>query len=102
VHREVVFNSKKTTLSDFTAAIVSNIEAVPNIHWEIQTIVVDHQSIAVRLQDTGTPTATWLDILPRGKSFKANEFAMYKISEGKISEMWFLFDVPSIQSQLKV
>ncbi len=29
------------------------------------------------------------------------EFAFYRLRDGKIAEMWFMLDVPSIPSQLK-
>ncbi len=63
--------------------------------------MTDGSSIAVRLEDSGTPQANWLGIAPSGQSMRFQEFAFYRLRDGKIAEMWFMLDVPSIPSQLK-
>ena len=95
------FGGKLTPLADYAKTIASNIEAVPDFHWKVQDLVTDGSVVAVRLEDSGTPQANWLEIPPNGRAITFQEFAFYRFQDGKIAEMWFLLDVPSIQSQLQ-
>ena len=101
VHDPLRFGGKTTPLADYARTITSNVEAVPDFHWKIQDLVTDGSSVAVRLEDSGTPQANWLGIAPTGRSMRFQELAFYRFRDGKIAEMWFLLDVPSIQSQLQ-
>ena len=101
VHDPIRFGGEMTPLAAYAGIIASNIEAVPNFHWEVQDLVTDGSSVAVRLEDSGTPQANWLGIAPSRRSMRFQEFAFYRFQDGKIAEMWFMLDVPSIQSQLQ-
>jgi len=43
---------------------------------------------AVRLQDTGTHAATFLDVPATGRTVATEEFAFYRIVAGLIAEVW--------------
>ncbi len=100
VHDPIRFNGEMTRLVGYAKAISANIDAVPDLHWEIQDLVADEDTVAVRLWDTGTPRGEWLGIAPSGRSVAAAEFAFYRFREGKIAEMWFVLDLGSIRKQL--
>ena len=100
VHDPIRFNGEVTSLADYAAAIQANIEAVPDFHWEIENIVAQNDLLAVRLTDTGTPTSEWLGYAPSGRAFSTHEFAVYRFRGGKVAEMWFLLDAPSVAAQL--
>lgn len=100
VHDEIRFNGRLTALADYAAAIASNVEAVPDFHWTIEDLVVNHNTIAVRLTDTGTPQQDWLGIASTGKSIEIAEFAFYRVRDGKIGEMWFALDERAARTQL--
>ena len=100
VHDEIRFNGHPTSLSDYAAAIASNIEVVPDFHWKIEDLVVNDNTIAVRLTDTGTPQQDWLGITSTGKSMEIAEFAFYRVTDGKIAEMWFALDERAARTQL--
>ena len=101
VHDPIQFCGKTTPLADYARTIASNIEAVPDFRWEIQDLVTDGSSVAVRLENSGTPQANWLGIAPTGQPVRFQELAFYRFRDGKIAEMWFLLDISSIQSQLQ-
>ena len=96
VHDPIRFGGEMTPLADYARTIASNIEAVPDFHWEIQDLVTDGSSVGVRLEDSGTPQANWLGIAPSGRSMRFQEFAFYRFQDSKIAEMWFMLDIPSI------
>ena len=101
VHDPILFNGETTALADYARTIALNIEAVPDFHWEIQDLVTDGSSVAVRLEDSGTPQGDWLGVAPTGGCITFQEFGFYRFRDGKIAEMRFLLDVPSIQAQLQ-
>ena len=101
VHDPVVFNDEPVALADYRSSIAGNIDAVPDFHWQIDQLLVDGDDVAVRLTDTGTPTARWLGLAPTGKSVRASEFAFYHYRDGKIDQMWFLLDRSEITRQIE-
>ena len=100
VHDTIRFNGEETALADYAAAIDSNIQAVPDYHWEIADIMTSDDTVAVRLTDTGTPTEEWLGIPSTGRSFKIGEYAWYRFRDGRIAEMWFVLDQPLAAAQV--
>ncbi|GJG89375.1 hypothetical protein tb265_45560 [Gemmatimonadetes bacterium T265] len=100
VHDPLRFNGAVTSLADYAGAIASNIAAVPDFRWEVEDLVATHDTVAVRLTDTGTPRGTWLGIGPTGRSFTTQELAFYRFRGGKIAEMWFVLDDAAVRAQL--
>ena len=101
VHDPIRFRGELTSLADYAKAIVSDIEAIPDFRWKIEDLVTDGSLVAVRLEDSGTPRTNWLGNAPTGQSIRFQELAFYRFQDGKIAEMWFLLDLPAIQSQLQ-
>ena len=101
VHDPIRFRGELTSLADYAKAIVSNIEAIPDFSWKIEDLVTDSSLVAVRLEDSGTPRTNWLGNAPTGQSIRFQELAFYRFQDGQIAEMWFLLDLPAIQSQLQ-
>lgn len=100
VHDPYRLNGTPISLADYILRLSSIIDAVPDFQWEIQDILANDQKAAVRLTISGTPQAEWRGVAPTGKSMKVAEHAFYTFSEGKIADVWFLVDVPSIRAQL--
>lgn len=93
--------TSRSPRADYTAAIAGNIAVVPDFRWSVEDIVVEDDTVAVRLTDTGTPTGTWLGIPPTGASFEIAEWALYRYRGDRIAGMHFLLDVPAARDQLK-
>ena len=100
VHDRIAFNGQPVTLADYAAAIAGNIAVVPDFHWSVEDLVVQGDTVAVRLTDTGTPTGTWLGIPPTGAGFAIAEWALYRYRDDRIASMHFLLDVPAAREQL--
>ncbi|MFJ5540339.1 ester cyclase [Micromonospora chalcea] len=58
-HEEVIMNGTPVRMADMVAEFYKHVEAVPDLHWEIQEVVVEGDRIAARLVDTGTPVKEW-------------------------------------------
>ena len=101
VHAELVSNGKAMTREEWQAGPVGHaISAVPDFHWDIQQIVVQDNQVAARLIDTGTLQSEWLGRHPSGKSMTFPECVFYKFRDGRIHEIWSLFDFQAIDAQL--
>ncbi len=102
VAEKVTLNGVAVKREDIIAEFKKLVDAVPDLTWYIEHLVVEEDRIAARLQDTGTPKATtFFGQNPNGKSVKFTEYGSYKVRDGLFVEMSFLMDVTSISRQLK-
>jgi len=97
---DVVLNGQPTSRATVIAAISNNIDAVPDMHWELSELLIDGDRLAVRATNTGTPNREWLGVAPSGASFKIAEVAIYKVKNGRFVEMNFLHDSAHLLRQL--
>ena len=100
IHDQVVMNNEQVTRGDVVAAIKQTLDAVPDFHWEVKELLLDHDRIAVRAINTGTPVKEWLGVPPSGGSFEIVEYAIYKVSDGRFSQMTYLHDSDDLIRQL--
>lgn len=75
-------------------------EAVPDLHWDLKELVVDGDTIAARLINTGTPVKRWLGVEPTGASFEITEYAVYRVRDGRFAHMANVHDAESLARQL--
>ncbi|MEV6691282.1 ester cyclase [Micromonospora sp. NPDC051196] len=99
-HEEVIMNGTPVKMADMVAEFYKHVDAVPDLHWEIQEIVVEGDRIAARLIDTGTPVKEWNGLTPSGASVTFAETAFYQLEDGKFKFMWYLMDTDSVRRQL--
>ena len=99
-HEEVIMNGTPVRMADMVAEFYKHVEAVPDLHWEIQDLVVEGDRIAARLVDTGTPVKEWNGLAPTGASVSFVETAFYRLQDGKFKHMSYLMDTDSVRRQL--
>jgi steroid delta-isomerase-like uncharacterized protein len=97
---EVLLNGTPGHRDDVVADMRSILDAVPNMHWEVEEMLFDRDRIAVRAVNTGTPEKPWLGVPPTGKSFEIVEYAIYRVRDGRFVEMTNLHDSADILRQL--
>ncbi|TDQ54848.1 ester cyclase [Actinorugispora endophytica] len=97
---DVVLNGEPGTRDDVVAVMKYNIDAVPDLQWEVEELLFDRDRIAVRAVNTGTPVKEWLDVPPSGASFEIVEYAIYKVSDGRFVQMTALHDSADLLRQL--
>ncbi|WP_432570877.1 ester cyclase [Kineococcus sp. SYSU DK005] len=100
IHDQVMAGGEQVTRGDIVTVLGGIIDAVPDIHWEVEELLLDRDGIAVRVTNTGTPTKTWLGVEPSGASFKIVEYAIYKVSNGRFVQMTNLHDSAEMLRQL--
>lgn len=97
---EVVLNGDPGTRDDVIAVQKHDIDAVPDLHWEVKELLFDRDRIAVHAINTGTPVKEWLGVPPSGTSFEITEYAIYKVSNGRFVQMTALHDSSDLLRQL--
>ena len=97
---DVVLNGEPGVRDDVIAVQKHDIDAVPDLHWEVEELLFDRDRIAVRAVNTGTPVKEWLGVPPSGASFEIVEYAIYKVENGRFVQMTALHDSSDLLRQL--
>lgn len=100
VHDEVIVNGTPVARADMVAEFRRHTDAVPDLAWEIQDLVIEGDRIAARLLDTGTPVAEWNGLAPTGAAVSFFETAFYQVRDGRFATMWYLMDADTLRRQL--
>ncbi|MDR7275492.1 ester cyclase [Catenuloplanes atrovinosus] len=96
----VLLNGEPGTRDDVLAVQRHDVGAVPDLHWEIQELLFDRDRLAVRAINTGTPVREWLGVPPSGRSFEIVEYAIYRVTDGRFTQMTALHDSAELRRQL--
>ena len=97
---EVLLGGEPGTRGAVVEVLKGIVDAVPDIHWEVEEMLFDRDGIAGRAINTGTPVKEWLGVPPSGASFKIVEYAIYKVRDGRFVQMTNLHDSAELLRQL--
>ena len=100
INDRITLNSEPGTRDDVLAVQKADVDAVPDLHWELQELAIDGDRLAARLINTGTPVKEWLGAAPSGASFEIVEYAIYRVRDGRFLHMSALHDAEALQRQL--
>ena len=101
IQDEVTLNGEPGSRNDVLAVQKADVAAVPDLHWELQNLIIDGDRLAAQLINTGTPVKEWLGTTPTGASFEIVEYAIYQVRDGKFVHMAALHDAEALQRQLR-
>ena len=79
----------------------SLLKAFPDIHFVIEDVVERDDCLAARVTLEGTQRGEFAGIPATGKRMKVYDFAMYRIVDGKITDVWSLIDIQTLRDQLQ-
>jgi predicted ester cyclase len=96
----VLLNGEPGTRDDVIAVQKHDVDAVPDLHWKVEELLLDRDRLAVRATNTGTPVKEWLGVAPTGASFEIVEYAIYQVSDGRFVQMTALHDGAELRRQL--
>jgi len=75
--------------------------AFPDIHIEVEDVLLDGRKTAVRISAAGTHTGEGLGIPPTGRPVRATGIVIMRWDDsGRIAEGWNEFDAAGMQRQL--
>ena len=74
--------------------------AFPDWHWEIRSLVVDGDYVAVHFTVTGTHRGAFQGIEATGRRVTTSEFTFYRLEAGKCADVWDHTDVNAVMRQV--
>ena len=101
VHSMTPGNVAGTGLDYLKARAASLLKAFPDVKFVIEEFVQQGDRLAARVTLEGTHRADFAGIPATGKRMKVYDFAMYRIMEGKITDIWSLIDMQAMRDQLQ-
>ncbi|ADI12924.1 hypothetical protein SBI_09806 [Streptomyces bingchenggensis BCW-1] len=100
INDRTTLNGEPATRDDLIAVQKQDVDAVPDLHWELKELLFDSDRLAARLINTGTPVKEWLGVAPTGASFEIVEYAIYQLRDGRFVHMTALRDAGELHRQL--
>ena len=101
VHSMTPGNVAGTGLDYLKARAASLLKAFPDVKFVIEDFIQQGDRLAARVTLEGTHRADFAGIPATGKRMKVYDFAMYRIVDGKITDIWSLIDMQAMRDQLK-
>lgn len=84
----------------FRAHARALLEAIPDLHFELEQVVADGDVAAGRMTVTGRVTGHGLGVEPTGRAFRISGMAMGRYRDGRLVEGWNNFDLLGLFDQL--
>lgn len=97
---ELTYNGAHLTLADYRAMLVGDTEAIPDLRFEPEFLVVDGDIVACRLPFRCQPVSTFLGFEPTGRELAFPEHVFYRFAHRRIVEVWSVIDKEAIRRQL--
>ena len=76
--------------------------AIPDLHFEIDDLIAEGDKVAWRFTSRGTQTGPLLNLPPTGKSSIVTGMVFFRLTDGKIAEVWVNIDNLGLLQQLGV
>jgi steroid delta-isomerase-like uncharacterized protein len=78
------------------------LSAFPDLHFTIEDLTAEGDTVAGRYIMRGTHQGAWLGIPPTNSALTLTVMEFYRIAEGKIAEQWVILDALGMLQQLGV
>jgi predicted ester cyclase len=101
VAEDVAVNGEREGLADYVAGLEAVVAAFPDYRWDLRHLLVDGCWISAHFVDTGTHRGDFLGVPPTGRVVATQEFAVYRIAEDRIAEVWVAADNLRLLDQLR-
>jgi hypothetical protein len=77
------------------------LEGIPNAFYDIKESFVNDDKVTCRWVCTGTQTGNFYGMPATNKDVSVNGITIFRISDGKIAELWNVWDQFTLVEQLK-
>jgi steroid delta-isomerase-like uncharacterized protein len=101
VARDVVVDGVARGLDAYADGLRTVIRAFPDYRWKLHHLVIEPPWIAAHFANSGTHRGTFLGVPPTGRSVSTQEFAFYRVDDGRIVEVWVTADDLHLLQQLQ-
>jgi predicted ester cyclase len=82
--------------------IEEELQSFPDLHVAVKDIIAEGDKLCVRLRVTATHRGEYCGLAPTGSQLAYTVVAIWRLSEGKISEGWIVYDQMDSLKQLGV
>lgn len=96
------FPAKETGSGEAINFLQALIKAFPDVYFNIQDIFSDGEHAVIRFQFTGTHNGELFGISATGKKVNFSGVNIYRLENGKITEVWQLWDWAGVLRQIDV
>jgi predicted ester cyclase len=93
-------NGERLGLDGYRAMLEGDYAAIPDLRFEILTLVSEPPWVASRLWFDCTPIGTFLGLPVNGRRVSFAENVFYRFEGGRIREVWSLIDKEGIEARL--
>ena len=100
VHGEAHHNGRAIGLAGYREMLEKDFREIPDLHFEIELLVVDPPYVASRLQFNCTPIGNFLGLPVNGRKVAFAENVLYEFQDGGIRQVWSIVDRAAIEAQL--
>jgi len=100
VHDRLTYNGEEWTRDKYKALLADDLRKVPDLHYEIQLMVVQSNHVSGRLWFDCTPRQVFLGIDAVGRRVSFAEHVFYRFRANRIENVWSLIDTDGIRRQL--
>ncbi|OLF12608.1 ester cyclase [Actinophytocola xanthii] len=101
VGEPVEVNGQARSLDEYISNLRAVVAAFPDYRWDLRHLLVDGCWISAHFEDTGTHRGTFLGVPATGRAVRTQEFALYRMHEGAIVEVWVTADDLRLLDQLR-
>ena len=77
------------------------LEGIPNAFYDIKESFVNDDKVTCRWVCTGTQSGNFYGMPPTNKDVNVNGITIFRIADGKIAELWNVWDQFTLVEQLK-
>ncbi|MGF6771593.1 steroid delta-isomerase-like uncharacterized protein [Paraburkholderia sp. GAS199] len=98
---DVAYNGERIGLDGYRAMLERDFREIPDLHFEIVTLVCQAPHVASRLHFDCTPVGVFLGLPVNGKRVVFSENVFYEFLDGKIGRVWSIIDKAAIERQLQ-
>ena len=99
--RNVSSAGSALTAEEFLAFVAEIRQAVPDLRWHVDELLLAGDRIIVRGEGRGTPAAPLFGVAPTGRSFAILSIDIHRVREGRISSSFHLQDWAGALGQLQ-
>ena len=85
---------------DLKAAIGRTSKGLSDPRFDIEDMIVEGDTVAVRLTAAATQTGEMMGMPATGKRYAIGEIHIFRIRDGKVTEHWHQFDQMGMMKQL--
>jgi predicted ester cyclase len=101
VSSDVEVNGEVQGLEAYVRGLQAVIAAFPDYRWDLRHLLVDGCWVSAHLLDTGTHKGPFLGVAATGRTVSMQEFAIYRVKEGRFAEVWVTADNLHLLDQLQ-